>query len=101
MKKRLRDRIKDWWDGLSSNQQALLYGICYGSIIGGSTTFLVTKTVMDIKTAKEMNELVDVGAKQACLAYDQGVYDGATNPGLLRNLNNLGRLDELKNQGMI
>jgi hypothetical protein len=90
-KKHWWNKIGDWWRSLDNDQKNLLIAGAVGAASGAAGA-AVGVAVNNALWQREFDQLTIDASTQAINAYDQGVFDGATNPSLLRNLRDLGRI---------
>lgn len=85
-------RLKRRWENLSDADKVCLISTTTAAVSGVAAGIYIGATVTNKQWQRDFDDLTISASNEAIRAYDQGVFDGATNPMLLRNLKDLGRI---------
>lgn len=85
-------RLKRRWENLSAEDKVCIISTTTAAASGVVAGIYIGTAAANKQWQRDFDDLTISASNEAIRAYDQGVFDGATNPMLLRNLKDLGRI---------
>lgn len=85
-------KLKDIWANTDQGTKNLVKCSAMTFVTGAIVSGITVNAIDNYKANKDIAEITKFAGEECVRAYDQGVYDGATNPELLKNLKDLGRI---------